>query len=117
MTVHGSTVDALRRAHCVACTGDTPPVPDARLRDVLVGLPGWALSGGAIEKTYRFKNYYETIAFVNAIAWISHAEDHHPDLAVGYNKCTVRYSTHAIKGLTENDLICAAKVEALVLPQ
>ena len=108
------TVDSLRQSRCTACNGGTPPVPDARLRDVLVGLPGWSLVGNAIEKTYRFKNYYETIAFVNATAWVSHAEDHHPDLEVGYNKCKVRYSTHAINGLSENDLICAAKVDALV---
>lgn len=112
-----SVVDALRQSHCAACTGDTPPVPDGRLRDVLAGLPGWGVAGNAVEKTYRFRNYYETIAFVNAIAWIAHAEDHHPDLEVGYNKCKVRYSTHAIGGLSENDLICAAKVETLVRPQ
>jgi 4a-hydroxytetrahydrobiopterin dehydratase len=56
------------------------------------------------------------MAFVNASAWISHREDHHPDLEVGYNKCRVRYSTHSIGGISENDLICAAKVEALVAP-
>src|SRR6185436_6752280 len=64
-------------------------------------------------KLYPFKNYYETMAFVNALAWISHREDHHPDLQVGYNKCRVEYSTHAIGGLSENDFICAAKADAL----
>jgi 4a-hydroxytetrahydrobiopterin dehydratase len=114
MTQQPSTVDALRQSHCTPCTGGTPPLPESRAREVLAGLPGWSLVGNAIEKTYRFKNYYETLAFVNATAWISHAEDHHPDLQVGYNKCIVRYSTHAIGGLSENDLICAAKVEALL---
>jgi 4a-hydroxytetrahydrobiopterin dehydratase len=77
-------------------------------------LPGWAVAGNELVRTFTFRNYYETMAFVNATAWVSHAEDHHPDLEVGYNKCTVRYTTHAVGGLSENDLICAAKVEALV---
>jgi 4a-hydroxytetrahydrobiopterin dehydratase len=78
--------------------------------------PGWTLYGdsSAIERQFRFKNYYETIAFVNALAWIIHREDHHPDLLVGYNSCTVRFSTHSVKGLSENDFICAAKIDALL---
>ena len=79
----------------------------------LKSLKGWELAGSEIRKTYAFKNYYETMAFVNAVAWIAHAADHHPDLEVGYNKCRVRYSTHSVGGLSENDFICAAKVEAL----
>ena len=67
----------------------------------------------AITKTFAFKNYHETIAFVNASAWVSHREDHHPDLEVGYNKCRVRYSTHSAGGLTERDFGCAGKLEAL----
>jgi 4a-hydroxytetrahydrobiopterin dehydratase len=74
---------------------------------------GWAQRGHELVKTYPFKNYYETMAFVNATAWISHQEDHHPDLEVGYRQCCVRYSTHAIGGLSENDFICAAKLDAL----
>ena len=66
-----------------------------------------------LTKTFRFKNYYETMAFVNAAAWISHREDHHPDLLVGYSQCKVSYVTHAIKGLSTNDFICAAKLDAL----
>ncbi len=64
-------------------------------------------------KLYPFCNYYQTMAFVNALAWISHREDHHPDLQLGYNKCRVEYCTHAIGGLSENDFICAAKCDAL----
>jgi 4a-hydroxytetrahydrobiopterin dehydratase len=77
---------------------------------------GWELSETAkeISRTFAFKNYYQTIAFVNALAWIAHREDHHPELEVGYNRCRVRYSTHAIGGLSENDFICAAKVGAVV---
>ena len=91
----------------------TPALDSKRVTELLKQLPGWQLSGDAIQKTYSFKNYYETMAFVNATAWISHREDHHPDMEVGYNKCTMRYSTHSVGGLSENDFICAAKVEAL----
>jgi 4a-hydroxytetrahydrobiopterin dehydratase len=80
----------------------------------LQSLPGWeSLAGKEIAKTYSFKNYYETMAFVNAIAYLAHKADHHPDLEVGYNKCRVRYSTHSVGGLSENDFASAAKVEAL----
>ncbi|MDP3483851.1 MAG: 4a-hydroxytetrahydrobiopterin dehydratase [Sulfuricella sp.] len=75
---------------------------------------GWEYADGAINKTYRFNDYYQTMAFVNATAWVSHREDHHPDLEVGYNQCRVRYHTHDINGLSENDFICAAKIDALL---
>jgi 4a-hydroxytetrahydrobiopterin dehydratase len=76
----------------------------------------WSIdsAGKEISRTYSFKNYYQTMAFVNALAWVAHAEDHHPDIEVGYNRCHVRYSTHAIGGLSENDFICAAKIDALL---
>jgi 4a-hydroxytetrahydrobiopterin dehydratase len=66
-----------------------------------------------IHRTFRFQSHYASIAFVNAVAWISHREDHHPDMAVGYNTVTVSYSTHSVGGLSENDFICAAKIDAL----
>lgn len=75
-------------------------------------LPGWQADADVLAKTFAFKNYHETMAFVNMVAWIAHREDHHPDLAVGYNKCRVAYSTHSVGGLSENDFICAAKIEA-----
>jgi 4a-hydroxytetrahydrobiopterin dehydratase len=76
----------------------------------------WTLSADnkSISRTFRFKNYYQTLAFVNALAWIAHGEDHHPDLEVGYNRCLVRYSTHTVGGLSENDFICAARIDALL---
>ena len=80
---------------------------------LLKHLKGWSLENSVISKTYSFKNYYQTMAFVNAIAWVSHREDHHPDIVVGYNQCKVSYVTHAINGLSENDFICAAKLDAL----
>ena len=76
-------------------------------------MPGWELVGGEITKTYRFADYHRTIAFVNAVAWVAHREDHHPDIEVGYNRCRVRYSTHSAGGLSANDFVSAAKVEAL----
>ena len=85
-----------------------------RVAALLKQVPGWEQQGAAITKTYSFKNYYETMAFVNAAAWVSHREDHHPDLEVGYNKCRVHYSTHSVGGLSENDFICAAKLETLM---
>ena len=80
----------------------------------LKSLAGWELGGSEIRKAYAFQNYHETMAFVNAVAWIAHRADHHPDLEVGYNKCTVRYSTHSVGGLSESDFASAAKVEALL---
>ena len=74
---------------------------------------GWSLTSGAIEKTFRFADFHRTMAFVNAVAWIAHAEDHHPDLEVGYGHCRVAFSTHTVGGLSENDFICAAKLDAL----
>lgn len=74
---------------------------------------GWRLMDGALEKTYTFKNYHETIGFVNALAFIANAEDHHPDLAVSYSKCTVRFNTHDVNGISVSDFFCASKVDAL----
>ena len=76
----------------------------------------WSLNedGQMIQRIFRFKNYYQTIAFVNALAWVAHHQDHHPDLEVGYNRCVVHYSTHSVGGLSENDFICAASIDALV---
>jgi 4a-hydroxytetrahydrobiopterin dehydratase len=75
---------------------------------------GWKLIDGAIERTYRFANYYETMAFVNALAHIAHREDHHPDLQVSYGHCTVRFNTHDVNGISESDFFCAARVDALL---
>ena len=106
-------MNELARKKCKPCEGGVDPLTPEQVGPMLKGLQGWALEGGQIAKTYRFGNYFETMAFVNAAAWISHREDHHPDISVGYNKCRVEYSTHAIGGLSENDFICAAKCDAL----
>ncbi|MDN5938390.1 MAG: 4a-hydroxytetrahydrobiopterin dehydratase [Salinisphaera sp.] len=75
----------------------------------------WTLDeeGHALRGEFTFKNYYRTSAFVNAVVWIAHREDHHPDISFGYKNCTIHYSTHAIGGLSDNDFICAAKVDEL----
>ena len=90
-------------------------LPRAEAEKLLGEIPGWALNeaASAITRTWKFGNYYETMAFVNALAWVAHREDHHPDLEVGYNRCTVRFRTHSVNGLSENDFICAAKISAL----
>ena len=106
----------LGNKQCKPCEGGVPPLAPHEINELLTQLPGWQQEGACISKTYPFKNYYQTIAFVNAVAWMTHREDHHPDLAVSYNSCRVAYSTHAIGGLSENDFICAAKVDALFKP-
>jgi len=77
-------------------------------------IPDWKIESGALSRQFDFKNFYETIAFVNAIAWIANQQDHHPDLAVSYDKCVVSYSTHSVGGLSEKDFECAKQVDGLV---
>jgi 4a-hydroxytetrahydrobiopterin dehydratase len=78
--------------------------------------PGWIMAndGKSIERRVNFKNYYQTMAFVNAVAWMAHQEDHHPDLEVHYDHCLIRYNTHSAGGISENDFICAAKVNGIL---
>ncbi len=106
---------ALHAAHCKPLKGAEHKLGAADTKALLKQLPGWRTidDGDAIEKTFTFKNYYRTVAFVNALAYIAHHEDHHPDLGVHYGKVVVRYSTHDVGGLSMNDVICAAKVEQL----
>ena len=98
---------------CKSCEGGVEPLRPAEVENLLQQLDGWSLDSGYIAKNYSFKNYYQTMAFVNAAAWVSHSQDHHPDMNVGYNSCRVAYRTHAVDGLSENDFICAAKIDAL----
>jgi 4a-hydroxytetrahydrobiopterin dehydratase len=104
---------SLAQKKCKPCEGGTAPYTDAQAQDMLRQLKGWIVEQGKLVKVYPFTNYYQTMAFVNALAWISHREDHHPDLKVGYNQCRVEYMTHAVGGLSENDFVCAAKCDAL----
>jgi 4a-hydroxytetrahydrobiopterin dehydratase len=106
-------MNELAAKKCKPCEGDVAPYSAAQVNDMLKQLKGWIVEEGKLVKVYPFSNYYQTMAFVNALAWVSHREDHHPDLIVGYNKCRVEYMTHAIGGLSENDFICAAKCDTL----
>jgi len=108
-----TVAESLVRKKCAPCEGGVDPLAPANVSALLKGLPAWSLEDGRIVRTFAFKNYFDTMAFVNATAWVSHREDHHPDILVTYNSAKVSYVTHAIGGLSENDFICAAKIDAL----
>lgn len=107
------TADLLAKKSQETFTG----LPESELPAYLAATPGWTVDGARIVKTYQFKNYYETLSFINAIAYVIHAEDHHPELVVTYNRCVVRFDTHTVNdgkgGISENDFICAAKIDAI----
>ena len=101
---------------CVPCEGGVQPLARAAAQNLMQQLgPQWQLANDAksIESEWKFRNFFHTMSFVNAIAHVANAEDHHPDLEVGYGYCRIRYNTHAIGGLSENDFICTAKIDAL----
>lgn len=104
----------LASLHCKPLEGHAA-MDAAEVASHLRARTGWSLNAGAIEKKFEFADYHRTMAFVNAVAWIAHREDHHPDIAFGYNRCTVRFNTHSVGGISLNDFICAAKVDALNL--
>lgn len=106
----------LAEQDCRPVAPGTPPLERSAVTQLLTQVPGWAVNdaGTEITRTFKFANYYETMAFVNALAWVAHRQDHHPDLEVGYNRCRVRFSTHTVKGLSRNDFVCAAKLNALL---
>jgi len=109
----------LAERKCEPCREGTPPLGSEEADELLRRLDGWKIDGDGkrLAREFRFEDYHRTMAFVNAVAWIAHREDHHPDLEVGYNRCVVRYSTHSIGGLSPNDFICAAKVDRLLQGQ
>jgi 4a-hydroxytetrahydrobiopterin dehydratase len=86
---------------------------DAAIAAQLAVLPHWTLVEGALQRSLRFADWWETVAFVNALAWMVHRQDHHPDLAVSYDRCTVRWSTHSAGGVTLSDFACAARTDAI----
>jgi 4a-hydroxytetrahydrobiopterin dehydratase len=107
---------SLRDRKCEACAAGTPPLDTEEAGELLRTLDdGWRIAedGKSLRRAYGFKDFYHTMAFVNAVAWVANTEDHHPDLEVGYNYCRVEFSTHSVGGLSENDFICAAKLDAL----
>lgn len=104
----------LTSRRCQPCRPGTPALGDEQARELLIEVPGWKIENGELIREFGFKNYYETTAFVNAVVWIAHREDHHPEISFGYKTCRIRYSTHSVGGLSENDFICAAKISALL---
>jgi 4a-hydroxytetrahydrobiopterin dehydratase len=111
------TASDLASKHCKALDNKVEPLTRKQADSLLNDLhDDWVVDepGKEISRTFKFGNYYQTMAFVNATAWIAHAEDHHPDIEVGYNRCHIRFSTHSIGGLSENDFICSAKIDALL---
>lgn len=105
----------LHTIRCVACEGGIPALSKDECNKLLTQVQNWQLStdNKCITRRFGFKNFYQTMAFVNAVAWIANQENHHPDLEVGYSYCLVKYQTHAVNGLTQNDFICAAKIDRL----
>lgn len=106
------TTASLASRHCRPQEGQRA-YSDAEIRSQLAELRGWKFADGAISRTFTFRDYFDTIAFVNALAWMIHGEDHHPELSVSYNRCTVTWSTHSVDGVSDNDFICAAKTDAI----
>ena len=108
---------ALKEKRCLPCEGGVPAMDADACRALTKDLaPRWTLAADhkSIACKLEFKNYYHTTAFINALVYLAHREDHHPDVSFGYKTCSVRYTTHAVGGLSENDFICAAKVDALL---
>jgi 4a-hydroxytetrahydrobiopterin dehydratase len=103
----------LAQRRCQPLEGHPAFTPE-QVQAHLAQVPGWTFSAGAIERRFAFPDFHRTMAFVNALAWVAHAEDHHPDLQLGYAHCTVRFNTHSVGGISINDFICAAKLDALV---
>lgn len=110
-----TTTCDLQNKHCVPCEGGVPALSKEKVNELLKDLKNWEVNSSytEISRRFSFKGFYKTMSFVNAIAWIANQENHHPDMEVGFNYCVVKYTTHAINGLSENDFICAAKVNAL----
>jgi 4a-hydroxytetrahydrobiopterin dehydratase len=106
----------MKNERCEACRVGMKTLTAQEAEDALQVLPGWThdANQNAIVKTFSFKGYYATIAFLNAVAWIAHQEKHHPEMIVSFNKLIISYHTHEAGGITRNDLICAAKVDALL---
>jgi len=108
----------LAARRCSPCEGGIPPLTPAEAQRLLAQISsGWALTEDArfLRREFKFRDFYRTMSFVNALAHIANIEDHHPDLEVGYNYCRVTYTTHAIRGLSENDFVCAAKIDLIPL--
>ena len=100
---------------CESCEGMTEAMTKEMAQDFMPQIPAWDLAedGSSISRRFEFKGFSKVMMFLNAMAWIVQAEGHHPDVAFGYNYCQITFTTHALKGLSENDFICVAKLNTL----
>lgn len=113
-TVNEAQMPTLAEQHCTPRRGEDHRLPPAQIESLLAELPDWRIaSDGLIERCYRFPDFAGAMAYAQRIAAMADAEDHHPDLVIGYGRCTVRYHTHDVGGLSLNDFICAARADAL----
>ena len=103
----------LTQRHCVPCEGGTPPMEDEAAREMLDMVPGWELGDNKLTRRFKFRNFAEAMAFVNRVADLAEAEGHHPDIQISWNRVRLDFTTHAIKGLSDNDFIMAARTNEL----
>lgn len=104
----------LTQRHCVPCEGGTPPMDSDTAREMIQQVPGWELGDNKLTRRFKFRNFAEAMAFVNRVAALAEAEGHHPDIHVSWNRVRLDLTTHAIKGLSDNDFIMAARTNELV---
>ena len=103
-------MDTLAQGHCKACEAGTPPMSEEQARELLPQVPGWELDGTTLTRRFKFKDFQGSMAFVNRVAELAESEGHHPDIHISWNRVRLELTTHAIKGLSENDFIMAAKI-------
>lgn len=103
-----------RRRQCVPCEGGIQPMTEKDVGAALAQVAGWTVEEGKLTRAFAFPDFHQTMAFVNAVAWLANLENHHPDMEVGYSRCKVCYHTHSIGGLSRNDFICAQKINTLL---
>ncbi len=108
----------LEERACRPCEGGIDPLSPDRVARLLPQVPGWTLDAGgtALSRRFEFSDFSRSIAFVNALAWLANGQGHHPDFTVSAYHCTVNFTTHAIGGLSENDFICAARLNRIMKP-
>ncbi len=99
---------------CAPCEGGTSPLTPKEIAKLLKSVPEWRVDADVLTRDFEFLNFHQTMSFVNAVAWLANLENHHPDMQVGYSRVRVGFSTHAINGLSPNDFICAAKIDAML---
>lgn len=114
MTTKARKIAVPSPRRCVPCEGGAQPLTEQQIRSALTKIPGWTVKDGKLVRVFEFPDFHQTMAFVNAVAWLANLENHHPDLEVGYSRCKVCYHTHSIGGLSQNDFICAGKITAML---